>query len=147
MFLNSRVFQLSHKKIILVLIPFVVIGIVLLIMAQDEPKKIPKTSGRRPLNLPDYAYIYENSSVTCRRVAPQDNELPAYSICDGYLSVINKSTKKRIDFKITFASHLYKNGAELPLDQLNSLQKDKTKVALTFFDKEHKQLNGVNYTQ
>lgn len=138
--------KLQHPSKKLIFITVTVLFLICIFIAAITNTKKSDESEKNGYKLPEYSYIYQSSDVKCKIIPSYPGSNSNVNYCSGNLNVKFAKSKSK-SYKVTFTSVLYRNGAILSLDNLNNLKPDKTKLALTFFDKEEKQVKTITYVE
>ena len=107
--------------------------------------KAPTTPAKRPLWLEKYTYTYQKSDISCKMVPSYPNSPTVINYCSGSLTVVGPATNEAKKYEIVSTTHLYQNGVPLPLDRLNKFTPGKTKLAVSFFDKDQKTVSRISF--
>jgi hypothetical protein len=135
----------SHKKYLLLGLVILVVIAAFVFAITDNSEDGSSKQNNSDASTPEYSYLFISSNVSCKEVPAYPGAPNTLNTCSGDLNVKSKSGETST-YKVTGSSHFYKNGSDVDLTQLNTLESGKSKLALTFFAKEFGQgLNGIFY--
>lgn len=135
---------IKYKKIIFILIALVFIVIIGLVInnqisKNDKPAK-PATAQHND----KYQYRYLANDVSCQMLPTAPNATTTMKVCKGTIKVDDPNSKSSVSYDVRGSSHLYRNGTEIPIEQLSSLTSGSTMVSLTFYQGS-KIVNNIAY--
>ncbi len=138
----------SNKKIFVVLILLTVLFLSVIIIAlvmNDNQNSDDKNKSKQKDYKPSYNYTLLNSDIKCRQLPPYPNAKTTQNYCSGDITVQDSNNEKKT-ITLTNSAYLYKNGGIVPLDTLNTLVAEKTKLEIKY-DTDSKEVILVSYVK
>ncbi len=134
------------SKILILLAIIILISATAYYIYQKNDKVTVNPDKATPKITLNYNYTYLSSDIDCRELPTTPNTTKTSTFCTGKISLKTEGGNSK-SYDLNSSSYFYINGAVTKIDKLNELQSGKSRVSLTFYDKNNTKVKGIYYVQ